>query len=73
LKCPVLILHGEKDKNVPVSQALLLRSRLTELHKEFEIKLFPDKEHSIGPEAADLAVDFFRRKLQEVTGSSQKD
>ena len=23
LKCPVLILHGEKDINVPVSQALL--------------------------------------------------
>ncbi|HVH88104.1 MAG TPA: prolyl oligopeptidase family serine peptidase [Terriglobales bacterium] len=25
LNCPVLILHGEKDKNVPVTQALLLR------------------------------------------------
>ena len=73
LKCPVLILHGEKDKNVPVSQAKLLRDRLTQLHKEFEIKLFPDKEHSIGPEAGDLTVDFFRRKLLQVTGSSQKD
>jgi dipeptidyl aminopeptidase/acylaminoacyl peptidase len=63
LKCPVLILHGGKDINVPVSQALLLRDRLTQLHKEFEIKLFPDREHSIGPEVGDLTLDFLRRKL----------
>jgi dipeptidyl aminopeptidase/acylaminoacyl peptidase len=64
LKCPVLILHGERDKNVPVSQALLLRDRLTALHKDFEIKLFPDREHSIGPEVITLSVDFFQRKLK---------
>jgi dipeptidyl aminopeptidase/acylaminoacyl peptidase len=64
LKCPVLILHGGRDINVPVSQALLLQDRLTQLHKEFEIKLFPDREHSIGPEVSDLTVDFFRRKLK---------
>ena len=63
LKCPVLILHGEKDQNVPVSQALLLRERLTKLRKEFEIKLFPDREHSI-PEAGGLTLDFFQRKLK---------
>jgi dipeptidyl aminopeptidase/acylaminoacyl peptidase len=65
LKCPVLILHGEKDINVTVRQALLLRDRLTQLHKEFEIKLFPDKEHSIGPQAYDLSIDFFERTLQK--------
>ncbi|HVT58995.1 MAG TPA: prolyl oligopeptidase family serine peptidase [Thermoanaerobaculia bacterium] len=64
LKCPVLILHGEKDGNVPVSQALELRDRLTALGKEFEIKLFPDREHGIGPEVSTLTVDFFRRKLK---------
>jgi len=64
LKCPVLILHGEKDKNVPVSQALLLRDRLTMLHKEFEFRLFPDREHSIGPEVTTLTVEFFQRKLK---------
>ena len=64
LKCPVLILHGEKDRNVPVSQALLLGERLTALHKEFEIKLFPDREHSIGPEVIPLTVDFFKRRLK---------
>jgi dipeptidyl aminopeptidase/acylaminoacyl peptidase len=64
LQCPVLILHGEKDRNVPVSQALLLRDRLKALHKEFEIKLFPNREHSIGPEVTTLTIDFFQRKLK---------
>lgn len=63
LKCPVLILHGEKDKNVSVVQAKMLRDRLTQLHKDFEIKLFPDKEHSIGPPAGDMTLDFFQRRL----------
>jgi len=64
LKCPVLVLHGGKDINVPVSQAFLLRDRLTQLHKEFEFKLFPDREHSIGPEVGDLTLDFLHRRLQ---------
>lgn len=64
LKCPVLILHGEKDVNVSATQAYALRDRLTELHKDFEIKLFPDREHSIGPEVRLLTVDFFKRRLR---------
>lgn len=63
LKCPILILHGEKDENVPVTQAYLLRDRLTELKKEFEIKLFPDRPHGIGPEVTTMTVDFFKRHL----------
>src|SRR5262249_13862437 len=43
LTCPVLILHGEKDENAPVSQAHLLRDRLTELKQEVELKTFPDR------------------------------
>ncbi|HSB10254.1 MAG TPA: alpha/beta fold hydrolase [Blastocatellia bacterium] len=64
LKCPVLILHGAKDINVPVSQAYLLRDRLTALKKEFEIQIFPDREHSIGPENLyKYSLDFLKRKL----------
>jgi dipeptidyl aminopeptidase/acylaminoacyl peptidase len=64
LKCPVLILHGEKDENVPVSQALLLRDQLTALKKQFEIKLFPDRSHSIGTaDVTSYTLDFFKRKL----------
>jgi dipeptidyl aminopeptidase/acylaminoacyl peptidase len=64
LKCPVLILHGEKDENVPVAQAYLLRDRLTALNKDFEIKLFPDRPHGIGPEVTVYTVDFFKRRLK---------
>jgi dipeptidyl aminopeptidase/acylaminoacyl peptidase len=64
LKCPVLILHGEKDVNVPVSQAFLLRDRLTALKKDFEIHTFPDKEHGIGPQNLyQYSLDFLKRKL----------
>ena len=63
LKCPVLILHGEKDENVPVTQAYLLRDRLTALKKDFEIKLYPDRAHGIGPEVTTETIDFFKRRL----------
>lgn len=65
LRCPVLILHGEKDENVPVSQALLLRDRLTELKKDFEIRLFPNADHGIPrSEWVPLVIDFFNRRLK---------
>ena len=64
LKCPVLILHGEKDINVPVSQAYLLRDRLTSLKKEFEIQTFPDRDHGIGQQNLfKYSLDFLTRKL----------
>lgn len=64
LKCPVLILHGEKDINVPVSQAYLLRDRLTTLKKDFEIQIFADRDHSIGPpNLYKYSLDFLKRKL----------
>lgn len=64
LNCPVLILHGEMDERVPVSQALMLRDRLTALGKEFEIRLFPDSGHEMRPEVPMLAVEFLRRRLK---------
>jgi len=64
LRCPVLILHGEKDENAPTSQALLLRDRLAALNKAFEIKIFPDKGHGLDmQEVFSNSVDFFKRKL----------
>jgi dipeptidyl aminopeptidase/acylaminoacyl peptidase len=69
LACPVLILHGEKDARVSVSQALALRDRLTALGKPFEIQLFPHRPHGIGPEVDTLTVDFFRRQLQPAPGT----
>lgn len=67
---PVLILHGEKDENAPVSQAILLRDRLTALGKDFEILLFPDAQHVLPGSALADAIDFFSRRLK---GVSAKD
>jgi dipeptidyl aminopeptidase/acylaminoacyl peptidase len=64
LACPCLILHGEKDENAPVNQAYLLRDRLKELKKEFEIKTFPDRDHDIGRQNLnDHVLPFFKKRL----------
>jgi dipeptidyl aminopeptidase/acylaminoacyl peptidase len=65
VKAAILILHSEKDENVPVSQALLLRDRLTELKKDFEIKLFPEGKHGwLTSDLISTALDFLSRKLK---------
>ncbi|MGI8732838.1 MAG: alpha/beta hydrolase family protein [Pyrinomonadaceae bacterium] len=67
LKTPVLIIHGENDENVPTNQALLLRDRLTELKKEFEVIILSDHKHGqfkrnfISP-----VIDYFSRKLTSI-------
>ena len=45
LETLVLIIHGENDENVPTNQALLLRDRLTEPNKDFEIIILFDHKH----------------------------
>ena len=68
LTAPVLILHSEKDENVPVNQAHLLRDRLTELKKDFEIKLFPEGKHGwLGGDLISATIDFFNRRLKGVS------
>jgi len=72
LACPVLILHGEADENVPVSQAYLLRDRLTELGKPFEIMTFPGAGHDMqGASVNDRALAFFRRELAAAPASAK--
>jgi len=71
LKTPVLIIHGENDENVPTNQALLLRDRLTELKKDFEIRILPEHKH--GQFKGDFispVIDFFDRKLKGVSKRS---
>jgi dipeptidyl aminopeptidase/acylaminoacyl peptidase len=65
LNAPVLILHTETDENVPVNQAYLLRDRLTELKKDFEIKIFPQGKHGwLSGDLIDATTDFFNRRLK---------
>jgi dipeptidyl aminopeptidase/acylaminoacyl peptidase len=71
LKTPVLIIHGENDENVPTNQAVLLRDRLTELKKDFEIIILPEHKH--GQFKGDFispVIDFFDRKLKGISKRS---
>lgn len=70
LKIPLLILHGAKDEKIPVNQAYLLRDKLTNLKKDFEIKVFAEAGHVLDEkEVIALTSDFFRRKMN---GDTQK-
>jgi len=65
LKIPVLILHGERDEKTPVSQANLLRDKLTALKKDFEIRIFPEAGHALDEnEVIPLTTEFFRRRMK---------
>ena len=67
LESPVLIIHGENDQNAPTNQSLMLRDRLTELKKEFEIIILADHKHGqLKGNFLDPVVDFFKRKLAGV-------
>ncbi|MCA1574490.1 MAG: prolyl oligopeptidase family serine peptidase, partial [Acidobacteria bacterium] len=60
-----LILHSEKDENVSVSQAILLRDELTRLKKDFEIKLSPTGRHGfLDGDFVSNVVEFFNRRLK---------
>jgi dipeptidyl aminopeptidase/acylaminoacyl peptidase len=70
LKSPVLIIHGENDQNAPTSQSLMLRDRLTELRKEFEIIILADHKHGqLKSNFLSPVIDFFSRKLKGVPGT----
>ena len=70
LKTPVLIIHGENDVNAPTNQALLLRDRLTDLKKDFEIKILANHKHGEFRSNFILpVVDFLSRQLKGIPSS----
>jgi dipeptidyl aminopeptidase/acylaminoacyl peptidase len=46
-KTPTLVIHGEKDYRVPISEALILFDALQEHNVESELVVFPDENHWI--------------------------
>jgi len=46
-KTPTLVLHGEKDYRVPISEALILFDALQEHGVHSELVVFPDENHWI--------------------------
>jgi dipeptidyl aminopeptidase/acylaminoacyl peptidase len=68
-KSPVLLIHGDDDRNVAFSQTVDLVRKLREHNVYFEELVFPDEVHDFlrhqnWLRAYHAAVDFFDRKLR---------
>ncbi|MEO7142759.1 MAG: prolyl oligopeptidase family serine peptidase [Bryobacteraceae bacterium] len=67
-KSPVLLIHGDDDRNVPFSETVRLVEALRKQHVEFEDLIFPDEIHGFlthrrWVQAYHAEADFFGRKL----------
>jgi dipeptidyl aminopeptidase/acylaminoacyl peptidase len=67
-KSPVLLIHGDDDRNVPFSQTVELVEALRRQHVEFEELVIPDEIHDFlmhqhWVKAYSATADFFARKL----------
>jgi dipeptidyl aminopeptidase/acylaminoacyl peptidase len=67
-RSPVLLIHGDDDRNVPFSETVDLAEALRHQGVPFEQLVFPDEVHDIliharWVEAYAAAADFFERKL----------
>ncbi len=67
-RSPVLLIHGDDDRNVPFSETVTLVEALRKQHVPFEQLIFPDEvhdflEHSRWLDAYRAAADFFRKHL----------
>ena len=68
-RSPVLLIHGDDDRNVSFSQTVTLAEALRERKVEVEQLVFPDEIHGFLRNASWLAAyqataDFFDRKLK---------
>ena len=69
-RSPVLLIHGDDDRNVPFDQTVDLAQRLRENHVRFEELIFPDDIHDFlmwknWVRAYTATADFFARTLKQ--------
>lgn len=64
-KTPILILHGEEDPRVPVSQSYQMYRALLQAGAETELVIYPTRGHGLGtPDAFKRALDWLDRHLK---------
>jgi dipeptidyl aminopeptidase/acylaminoacyl peptidase len=76
-RSPVLLIHGDDDRNVDFSQTVNLVEELRKGKVDFEELVFPDEIHDFlvhkhWVEAYHAAADFFERKLKNRTAASDR-
>jgi dipeptidyl aminopeptidase/acylaminoacyl peptidase len=69
-RSPVLLIHGDDDRNVPFSETVTLVEALRKQHVEFEQLIFPDEvhdflTHSRWLDAYHASADFLHRHLSK--------
>jgi len=69
-RSPVLLIHGDDDRNVPFSESVDLAEQLRDRGVALEQLIFPDEVHSFLThahwlEAFEAAYDFFDRHLKK--------
>jgi dipeptidyl aminopeptidase/acylaminoacyl peptidase len=69
-RSPVLLIHGDDDRNVPFSETVTLAEQLRKYHVEFELLIFPDEVHDFlrhenWLKAYHAAEEFLNRKLRK--------
>jgi carboxymethylenebutenolidase len=71
---PVLILHGDADRNVPVREAYQLEQILQAAGVSYEMKIYPGADHGFrgddGEDARRRTVQFFGTHLQPARGAA---
>jgi dipeptidyl aminopeptidase/acylaminoacyl peptidase len=75
-KSPVLLIHGDDDRNVPFQQTTDLVQRLRKQNVDFEEIIFPDEIHDFllwktWVRGYQATADFFSRKLSASQGNSK--
>ena len=68
-RSPVLLIHGDDDRNVPFQQSVMLAEALRKQGVEFQELIFPDEIHGFLTEkrwlqAYHAAADFLAKHLQ---------
>lgn len=66
LKGKLLIAHGTGDDNVHIQNTYEMITRLVEYDKSFELYVYPDRNHGMGPSRHHLmerCIEFVQRNL----------
>jgi dipeptidyl aminopeptidase/acylaminoacyl peptidase len=70
VNCPVLIVHGEKDEEVPVAHAHKLAEAFKKAHREYELNVFKNAGHGlpspgIRQQMDTVVLNFLRKHLRK--------
>jgi dipeptidyl aminopeptidase/acylaminoacyl peptidase len=77
-RSPVLLIHGDDDRNVPFSETVTLAEELRKRGVEIEQLIFPDEIHGFllhrrWIQALEASADFLERKLRtKTTGTTSR-